>query len=332
MDSKKTKKIYNDVECGKRLRECRKKTGLTQEDLASELTKLTDNKDKTRSPVHIGYLENGKRSISLELAHLLASVLKVRPEYLLGYDDYETDDEYRFATIVEKEKYDASLRAQERHKFHTIQDLLTVLGYKFVESDSSIQFAEYNNNIHFIDHNYKVLSYFFSDDEIISAISRRLESLIVEDEKNANYYSRELKYRIPKDNNITEKMTIHEFLEKYEITHSYESNKSSDCWKRQEDRQNTVKNIYVENPGGYIVARCTHSSKENLYNELYSLINLVLNSFFERNQLDIREKRYNTIQDIVNREMECEKQCDDILHGIQQHEDHDYIEEAEQED
>lgn len=77
--------------CGERLKACREKMGLTQEKLIEKIMKLPENNDKERNEKQVGYIENGKRSMSAEYARLFGKVLGVQPSYLLGETDYETE-------------------------------------------------------------------------------------------------------------------------------------------------------------------------------------------------------------------------------------------------
>lgn len=68
-------------EQGKRLKECRKEKGMTQEQLA---------KDVGYTVQAINYIENGKRRLSTDSAFLLSKALDIRYQYLLCEDDYKT--------------------------------------------------------------------------------------------------------------------------------------------------------------------------------------------------------------------------------------------------
>lgn len=75
---------------GKRLKECRKAVGFTQPKLVEMIESLPENNGKIRSEKHISAIERGERALSIEYATLIAKVLRVRSEYLLGYDDFQT--------------------------------------------------------------------------------------------------------------------------------------------------------------------------------------------------------------------------------------------------
>lgn len=77
MDEKHTK----NIECGLRLRGCRKKKGLSQEKLAE----MSDYSIQT-----VSYIENGKRNMTRDAAHAFSCILGVREEYLLCEDNAKT--------------------------------------------------------------------------------------------------------------------------------------------------------------------------------------------------------------------------------------------------
>ena len=85
---------------GERVRECREEQHLTLEKLAELVYELPENGGKPRSSVHIGYIERGDRELSYEWARLLSKALGVRVEYLLGEDDYKTENQRRIAKEV----------------------------------------------------------------------------------------------------------------------------------------------------------------------------------------------------------------------------------------
>lgn len=100
------RKKLSDYECGERLRERRKECGLTQAQLADKIDELdeetqvdsTNKNRRPRSEKQISYLENGLRPISYDYAWLVSTILKVRYEWLMGYDDYKTEEDYEAAT------------------------------------------------------------------------------------------------------------------------------------------------------------------------------------------------------------------------------------------
>lgn len=76
---------------GKRVKECRKNAGMTQEQVVDAILSLPGNRDKSRNPKQLSAIENGRRELSPEYAHLLAKVFRVRYEYLMCEDDYKTE-------------------------------------------------------------------------------------------------------------------------------------------------------------------------------------------------------------------------------------------------
>ncbi len=86
-----TKTDEKKILCGKRLKECRRRMGYTQQELIELIEKLPENNGKIRNEKHLSSVERGLRSLSIEYASLISKVLLVRKEYLLGYDDFMTD-------------------------------------------------------------------------------------------------------------------------------------------------------------------------------------------------------------------------------------------------
>lgn len=97
-----TRKRLSDVEIGERLEKCRKNKGLTQKQVCDMIYELPDNNGKERNEKQIGYIENGKRSLSKEYAILFSQVFGVRYEYLMGQDDYETEADKKLAETYEE--------------------------------------------------------------------------------------------------------------------------------------------------------------------------------------------------------------------------------------
>lgn len=125
------KNKHDDVECGKRLKECRLELGYTQAELAEKIYKLPENKGKERSSNQIGYMERGERTISYEYAALLSQILGVRAEYLRGEDDFKTkaeEDSKRVEKTL-RHKFD---RYENRGK---IEQILELYGYKIIIDD-----------------------------------------------------------------------------------------------------------------------------------------------------------------------------------------------------
>lgn len=76
---------------GNRVKECRKNAGMTQEEVVDAILSLPGNRDKSRNSKQLSAIENGRRELSPEYAHLLAKVFGVRYEYLMCEDDYKTE-------------------------------------------------------------------------------------------------------------------------------------------------------------------------------------------------------------------------------------------------
>lgn len=102
MDEKHTK----NIECGLRLKDCRKNKGLTQEKLAT----LSNYSVQT-----VSYIENGTRNMSREAAHAFSQILEVREEYLLCEDNSKTIEE-KFAF----ESYETFKAEQIEKALHSI--------------------------------------------------------------------------------------------------------------------------------------------------------------------------------------------------------------------
>lgn len=106
-----------NIECGKRLKECRMAVGLSQKEFA-ELVNY--------SVQQICYIENGKRALSAEAATVFAEKLGgIRPEYLLCKDNF------LYNRNVSEEK---TLRDETNN---TASDIFYCIGYKLLEIDES---------------------------------------------------------------------------------------------------------------------------------------------------------------------------------------------------
>lgn len=81
------------VVSGKRLRKCRKAIGLTQEQLAEEISKLPENRRGDRSFKTIGKMERGDVPISAEYAYLLSKIFGCDPQWLRGLSEIKTKGE-----------------------------------------------------------------------------------------------------------------------------------------------------------------------------------------------------------------------------------------------
>ena len=94
--------------CGERLRACREKKGLTQEELIIAVEALPENNGKSRNEKQVSYIENGTRQISAEYARLFGKVLGVQASYLLDETDYETEAA-RFYSVIDDMNQEGNL-------------------------------------------------------------------------------------------------------------------------------------------------------------------------------------------------------------------------------
>lgn len=124
---KKTPKKEQNTLCGERVRLCRLSKGLTLEQLAEKVEALPSNNERARSSRHIGYVERGERTLSLEWACLLAEALDVRVEYLLCKDDFQTEWERELHPFAKK-------IAVKRFQKGIINAVLSEYGASFVSS------------------------------------------------------------------------------------------------------------------------------------------------------------------------------------------------------
>lgn len=100
--------IKTDFRYGLRVKTCRIEKKMTQDDLGDAVG--------TSKP-YISKIENGKQSLTIEMAKRLAEVFAVRWEYLMMLDEYRTEDE--------KNK----VRASGEILSDIYQDPLAYLGY-----------------------------------------------------------------------------------------------------------------------------------------------------------------------------------------------------------
>lgn len=94
--------------CGERLRNCRERMNLTQQQLIDKIYELPENNGKERNEKQIGYIENGKRMMSAEYARLFGKVLGVQASYLLGESDYKTEAA-RFYSVIDNMNQEGNL-------------------------------------------------------------------------------------------------------------------------------------------------------------------------------------------------------------------------------
>lgn len=75
--------MIDKTEKGKRLKACRQAAGLTQEVLA-EIVNV--------NPKYLSQVESGRRQLSTEAARAIGKALDVRFQYLIGEDDFMTEE------------------------------------------------------------------------------------------------------------------------------------------------------------------------------------------------------------------------------------------------
>lgn len=121
-----TKTDEKKILCGKRLKECRKRMGYTQQELIALIENLPENNGKTRNEKHLSSVERGLRSLSIEYASLISKVLLVRKEYLLGYDDFMTGLDETCASLND---YD--------QKYACINFLISRAGYSEISKSNT---------------------------------------------------------------------------------------------------------------------------------------------------------------------------------------------------
>ena len=93
------KKVEINPECGKRLRELLKESGIKQKELAKKL-----NYD----PRHISNIITGKKRLTPETSYRIADMFHIRAEWLLCQDDYRTREEKDTAS---KKAWEEGMRA-----------------------------------------------------------------------------------------------------------------------------------------------------------------------------------------------------------------------------
>lgn len=122
MKTKVTQPTEKMLLCGKRVAECRKEMGYSQEQLVEEIIALPENNGKPRNEKQISYIESGSRTLSIEYAHLIAKVLRVNESYLLGESEYKTDSDHIKAVAQSTTNEDIACYA-----------FIEALGYKFID-------------------------------------------------------------------------------------------------------------------------------------------------------------------------------------------------------
>lgn len=82
---------------GERLKIWRNRRSVSQELLAEK---------SGYSKVHISYIENGKRKMTIEAARIFSEILEIREKYLLCYDNFPTAEDYRVSFAESKNDED----------------------------------------------------------------------------------------------------------------------------------------------------------------------------------------------------------------------------------
>lgn len=114
-----------NLKSAERLKEERVLSGYTQEGLAKNIT----------TQQQITYLEKGKRKLSYDMAYPLAKKLGVRVEYLMGDDDFRTDED------LAKNYWGDSLDYQTNLDFK-FEALLNALEIKVIDIDNQHLFRK----------------------------------------------------------------------------------------------------------------------------------------------------------------------------------------------
>lgn len=192
-----------DVIMGERVKKCRKKMCLSQEELASLVRNLPENNGKERTPQHIGYIERGDRKLSAEWAYLLSKVFNVRAEYLLCEDDFETDFHKKAFPVVN----DFLSRAHIRDAVEKYSEVFGIKFNFFIEGIDTDAFKE--------KHKDKTTNEALSDDDVIEEISDMVSKAF--ESKNRKYQILDSKDNIIKtiseDEFIQFATELHNFFE-----------------------------------------------------------------------------------------------------------------------
>lgn len=98
--------------CAERLKQSIKSSGMKNNEVATEAG---------FTPQHISKLVNGKARLTADTARILANVLHVKEDYLLGEDDYPTHSAMYHSMISEMQKRE-----------HLYIELLEKYGYKII--------------------------------------------------------------------------------------------------------------------------------------------------------------------------------------------------------
>lgn len=127
-------KSNSNKKIGDRLKECREEKGITQQNLANSCF---------CTPQTISYIENGKRGLSRDLAHKIASILEICEEYLLLESDFKTtSDKIKFEEEL-IDYQDTSVMKYLHSRGHTIvlnfpadksEELCAILDYYYANN------------------------------------------------------------------------------------------------------------------------------------------------------------------------------------------------------
>lgn len=128
---------------GRRLQECRKEAQLTQQELAEKIEALPSNNGRIRSEKHISAIERGERSLSEEYAMLISEVLYVRPEYLLGEDEFKTIalkcNTYNEKEIIKQNAINFLIRNLGYTKTYASDERYMFVGIRSSDTDRDIE-------------------------------------------------------------------------------------------------------------------------------------------------------------------------------------------------
>ena len=81
--------VYDAIKAGGRIREIRKRNGLSQREMAQKLAAIITNRvlDKSNGKSTVSQMERGARGITLAYAFAYADIFNVSLDYVLGRSD-----------------------------------------------------------------------------------------------------------------------------------------------------------------------------------------------------------------------------------------------------
>lgn len=126
--------IEIDPKCGRRLKGLLIKNKVPQCDLAAKLG---------YEPQHISNIVRGKRRLTPEMAYPIADMFHVRAEWLLGYDDFETQRDREVASKQEWEKGQKVSEFYDKIFRCFIEGLEDMRGYGISTGESDYLIGEY---------------------------------------------------------------------------------------------------------------------------------------------------------------------------------------------